>query len=326
MFSKGKDPITKADIENIPQEDIAKVFLGISGIPLLIQSPLRNDRKPSLSIYYSGKSNDILFKDFSTGESGNIYTLLQSLWRCTPKECYRRIKNEFQTFNFTKTHNNCVKKHKNAEDLQVKIRDLEAHDIEYWESYGVSHKLLQWAQVYPISHYFIIKDNKRYTFGAPKYAYAFFEYMNETPYIKVYKPYSKEYKWYSNFNSGIISLYNRIPKKGKSIIICSSLKDSLCIISNLKIPCICPQGEGYSFPEEVAEDLKNRFEKVYILFDNDEAGILNGKRLAKETGFQYLLLPNINQSKDVSDLYKSLEDKSQFKQIISNLLWKESSQ
>ena len=37
-------------------------------------------------------------------------------------------------------------------------------------------KWLKYADVYPISHKIVIKDNKSYAFGADKYAYAYVEF------------------------------------------------------------------------------------------------------------------------------------------------------
>jgi hypothetical protein len=44
-----------------------------------------------------------------------------------------------------------------------------------------------------------------------------------------------------------------------------------------------------------------------------------GKKLSEETGFNNLVLPKINEAKDVSDLYKSLNNKEEFIKIILKL-------
>ena len=66
-------------------------------------------------------------------------------------------------------------------------------------------------------------------------------------------------------------------------------------------------------------ELKKRFEKVYILFDCDEAGLIDGEKLSKQTGFINLVLPKFEGGKDVSDLYHTLQDKQKFREIILNL-------
>jgi DNA primase len=114
-------------------------------------------------------------------------------------------------------------------------------------------------------------------------------------------------------------LWTKVPEYGDKICICASLKDALCLWSNTGIPCIATQGEGYRISETAVKELKRRYKNIYILFDNDEAGLIDGKKLAEETGFINLVLPKINEAKDVSDLYKSLNNKKDFIDIILTL-------
>jgi hypothetical protein len=204
--------------------------------------------------------------------------------------------------------------------LECKIRNWEKHDIDYWKSYGINYKWLQYAEVFPISHKIIVKDGKKCIFKADKYAYAFVEHKENNITLKIYQPFNKNgYKWNNKHDMSVISLWTKIPKKGDNVCICSSLKDALCLWSNVGIPAIAVQGEGYSMSITAQNELKKRFKNIYVLFDNDEAGIKNGIRLSKETGFKNIVLPNIDNAKDISDLYKYLSDKEKFINIIKKL-------
>ena len=79
------------------------------------------------------------------------------------------------------------------------------------------------------------------------------------------------------------------------------------------------QGEGYTISDTAVSELKRRFKNIYILLDNDEAGLKDAKILASKTGFTNIVLPNINGAKDVSDLYLSLQDKEKFQKIMIGL-------
>jgi DNA primase len=57
---------------------------------------------------------------------------------------------------------------------------------------------------------------------------------------------------------------------------------------------------------------------VFILFDNDSAGLEDGRKLAEQTGFINLVLPKFEGGKDVSDLYKTV-GKEKFVQTINTL-------
>ena len=65
--------------------------------------------------------------------------------------------------------------------------------------------------------------------------------------------------------------------------------------------------------------LKRRFNKIYICLDNDESGLKDGVHLASKTGFINVVIPQFKGGKDISDLYKVLGNKEQFKQTILNL-------
>ncbi|MBQ1960440.1 MAG: hypothetical protein II349_02840, partial [Akkermansia sp.] len=56
----------------------------------------------------------------------------------------------------------------------------------------------------------------------------------------------------------------------------------LCIWSNTSIPAISLQGEGYIPKEHVVQQLKDRFEIVYVLYDNDFNSDINNGRIFGE--------------------------------------------
>lgn len=92
------------------------------------------------------------------------------------------------------------------------------------------------------------------------------------------------------------------------------MKDALCISCQLHIPAIALQGEGYNLSETAANELKRRYKKVFICFDNDKPGIKDAKSLSKKTGFPFIV-PDLGTEKDFSDYYKSLENKEDFKKL-----------
>jgi hypothetical protein len=205
--------------------------------------------------------------------------------------------------------------------IQVKVRPWKDYDLEYWDSYGISKEWLKYAEVYPISHKIITKKDKetgktkRYIFPADKLAYCYVERKENNLQIKIYQPLNtKGFKWCSCMDASVISLWAKVPKYGDRIIICSSLKDALCISANLHIPAIAPQGEGYNISETACKELKRRYKKVFISFDVDTAGKKDAKSLSKKTGFPYIV-PDLKGQKDYSDFYKSLESKEDFKQL-----------
>lgn len=204
--------------------------------------------------------------------------------------------------------------------MQCKVREWRDYDIKYWESYGVPLKWLKYADVYPISHKIIIKNGNNYVFGADKYAYAYVEFKEGKTTLKIYQPYNKSgFKWANKHDKSVISLWTKVPEYGDRICICSSLKDALCLWANTGIPALAIQGEGYSISNTAVSELKRRYKEIYILLDNDDAGVQDALKLSESTGFTNIVLPKEYGAKDVSDLYLLLQDKERFKNIVLGL-------
>lgn len=316
--SKSKEPYL--DLSNLTQADIAAYYLNIKSIPSLIHSPLRVDYKPSFALYCP-KGTEVNYKDFSTGESGTIWTLLTKMWNCSITEVATKIYNDLGNNSYstkirTREYMTRHCKINSHIDLQCKVREWQDYDLEYWNSYGISLKWLKYADVYPISHKIIIKDDKKYTFKADKYAYAYVEFKEGRTTLKIYQPFNKNgFKWSNRHDKSVISLWTKVPKQGDKVCICSSLKDALCLWANTGIPSLAIQGEGYGMSNTAINELKERFTKIYICLDNDETGLKDGVLLANKTGFINVVIPQFKGGKDISDLMK-IKGKSEFLRII----------
>ena len=324
-FGYGRTTALLAEIKSkIGDENIAKKYLGITKIPCVIKSPLRVDNRPSFAIYQHDDGS-IYYMDYATGEKGSLYSLLCSLWHSSFLDVISKIVGGFDQQQIECSQQQLRKQTgkiivRNQVALQCKVREWQSYDIDYWQSYGISLQWLKYAEVYPISHKIVIKDDKKYTFGADKYAYCFVERKEGKVTLKVYQPFNtKGFKWSNKHDRSVISLWTKVPEKGKRICICSSLKDALCLWANTGIPAISVQGEGYSMSETAINELKKRFEKIYVLFDNDEPGLKDGEKLSHETGFINVVLPPFKGGKDISDYYK-IKGKRAFVELIHHLI------
>lgn len=326
MISSGKSSFTLDDVLRVASEaQIVSYYLGIQKVPCIINSPLRQDRHPSFGLY-SPNGTEINYIDFSTRDSGTIFTLLKNMWNIDYPEVFKRICQDFSKFSSKATVTKSTKCDVTSQgsssniDMKCKVREWKDYDLEYWASYGITLPWLKYANVYPISHKIIVKDGKEFVFGADKYAYAYVEFKEGKTTLKIYQPFNKRgFKWANKHDRSVISLWTKVPKTGDKICICSSLKDALCLWANTSIPAIAIQGEGYGISDTAISELKRRYKEIYILLDNDEAGLRDGEKLSASTGFTNLILPNINGAKDISDLYKSLKNKERFQNIVINL-------
>jgi hypothetical protein len=324
-FGTGNNSISFDDIKRqVKDADLVSYYLGVTEIPCVISSPLRKDSNPSFGLY-SRDGDRIYWTDLATKERGGIYDLLSLMWHCSYKEVLNRIQMDIKYFTKGAMVDTCfpcavrdIGSYRRNSDLQCKIREWRKYDIDYWASYGVPLEWLKYADVYPISHKIVISDGKRYVFGADRLAYAFVERKESKITLKIYQPMNKKYKWANKHDRSVISLWTKIPEKGDRVCICSSLKDALCLWANTGIPALAIQGEGYSMSDTAVAELKRRFNKVYILFDNDTVGLADGEKLSSQTGFTNVVLPKFDGGKDVSDLFHSV-GKEEFIRIIDTL-------
>lgn len=307
---------------------LCSVFPEITEIPCIINSPLRDDRHPSFSIYLDNGGH-IRYKDHACPSiHGGIIDLLCAYWSCTfnqalDKICKMMIKSDDviikpkQIKTFTRKEANLLTK------IEVKVRPWRDYDYEYWESYGITKQWLKYAEIYPISYKIVTKKvsptdkGRKFIFPTDKYAYTFVERKEGRVQLKIYQPYNtKGFKWCSKMDSSVIGLWSKIPEYGDRVVICSSLKDALVISCQLGIPTLCLQSEGCSISDTAIKELKRRYKKVFISFDTDEAGIKDGKKLAEQTGF-INIIPKLGEQKDFSDYFKALKDKAEFKKLKS---------
>lgn len=328
MISSGNFSGTLEDVHRVTtQAQITSYYLGVKDIPCIICSPLRRDEKPSMGIY-SPNGTEVNFIDFGTGERGSIFTLLRKMWNTSFADTLKKIYEDFARFSSSVSVRASIPScrivgnpdHSRSVDMQCRVREWKDYDIKYWESYGVPIEWLKYADVYPISHKIIIKNGNNYVFGADKYAYAYVEFKEGKTTLKIYQPYNKSgFKWANKHDKSVISLWTKVPEYGDKICICSSLKDALCLWANTGIPALAIQGEGYSISNTAISELKRRYKEIYILLDNDDAGLQDAVKLSESTGFTNIVLPKEYGEKDISDLYHSLQDKERFKSIILGL-------
>lgn len=279
----------------------------IKKLPCLISCPYRKDKNPSFGLKMI--EDHIIFKDFATGESGGLLSLIKNITGKTKKDITKDYSN-----NILKTKSNITTK-SNTIVIKIKKRDLDDIDINYWKSYGVNANLLSYYDIHPISYYWI----NDYRLIADKLAYAYRIVLNRKVYYKIYQPLSKKFKWCNNYPANTISLEKYISNTDNPIIICSSVKDALCLKHNIGNIDVCAlQGEGYNIPDDFLNKYKDR--KIIILFDNDKAGIEYSKKLSKKTNIPFLEIPLFDNGKDISDYYKIM-GKDKFCSLFNNLLF-----
>ena len=308
--------------------DILNRYLSLKKLPCVINSPLRDDDKnPSFSIIQKGDA--VIWKDFGTGEGGDITSLMARLWNVDYKEALTKISVDSghripSAALIRKYHGKIRVTH--GSSIKVKVRSWKPWDKEYWESYGISLKMCDWCNVKPISHAFFERDDgTKLCLPMDKYAYAYFEWKDDIESVKLYQPYSEHMKWLSKHDRSVWDLWRHAmqwaKKNNDCCIITSSRKDAMCLWNNLKIPSVSLQGEGYIPKPQVMKQVLDTFKQVYLWYDNDYShtddnpGQDNAKKLIElYPQLKNICIPKQYKCKDPSDLYKSW-GKQMLKQI-----------
>jgi hypothetical protein len=285
--------------------DIYSFYIGNQfNIGRVMRSPLRKDTHPSFGIFKSSIRGNLMWKDQATGKSGNVIMFVAELFNITYEDAIQRIvsdniKSTTEGISITESY----KKIKTSISIQKK--NLTETDDEYWEQYFVTREILKKYNVYPILTFWVndVPSNLFYSKTQPLYAYQIFDSF------QIYSPYaSKKNKFRNSTNIYDIHGLEQLPEYGSLLIITKSKKDVM-VLDRLGYNAIAPCGENTPIPNIIIDDLKQRFNRILILYDNDKAGIEGAKKLAKEHCIDWVYLPldlyEKFKIKDISDYIKN---------------------
>jgi hypothetical protein len=318
-----KKPLTKTNL-NTQVSDV-QVYAFYTGREIKLQSssssPFRDDKHPSFG-YYIGISGEICWKDFTLDIKGDYVEFVKQLFNLDFNQALVKIVEDFglqdefeyKPIDVPKTdgdkpeinRNQMIKKLDEFKQLDIKSRKAELYDIEFWLRFGITKETLIKYNVTPIEWYFINGN----IIKTDKYAYAFVENKDNIETYKIYQPFNKEYKWINNHNDSVWQGWNQLPPEGDMLIITKSLKDVMSIVEVLGIPAISLQSESVMPKKHIVDELKERFDAIYLLYDNDydkekNWGQIYGTKLANEFGFWNIAIQDKRQCKDFSELVET---------------------
>lgn len=291
-------------LNRIPQEDIFYLAFGYyPEIGKKYHSPFRPDSnagcrfewKDNLLFFYdnAGYNGKIAFTAFDAIQI--IYNLKSLPDACKyiekhlgttpvkkviiPKEIKREIKIGFTHEPWTE-HNNIFKEYYIPHELLN--QDKETYCVkDYWCNTKADSNIM------------------RNRFFNPKYFPTVAYHLNGR--TKLYWPTAKHHNWYTNcipsdlFDLDLIDTYDK-----DYLIITKSKKDAL-VLKVLNKQVIATQSEVPDI--EIGYHLKDKFDTVFILYDNDDTGLKMSNLLCKKYGFTNIVLPS--KEKDISDFIKN---------------------
>jgi hypothetical protein len=299
-----------SDVKDVPDEWVFEYYLNLkeklSGQNIKMLSAFNpKDKVPSMFVYYDVVSNTYKFKDFSSGNQGNGWKLIQLLYNLSIGDAAKKIMNDYHSY---------LKDNKVAETREIiihdkfkvvdyEIRHWNSLDQLYWTGFKIGSKMLDEYNVVPLEFFTMEKEETdctitSFVFKKP-YTYGYFR--NDGSLYKIYMPRVPDKKFIKveNYIQGMDQLkYN-----SKYLLITSSLKDLMCFnklgINNIEV--IAPDSENTMIGERAMSELMRSYQKIIVLFDNDDPGIKAAERYKMKYGFNYIILP---MEKDLSDSVK----------------------
>jgi len=304
------------DVKNVPVPWIFEHFASLKekliGQDVKIKSVFNKaDKVPSMCIY-TDRANSYRYKDFSSGKSGSAIDFVKELKHLSFYEAAQLI---VQVYNDYVLHNNGgydLKEFQKASRYKVTsyaFRTWTTQDQYFWTQFNIGSKLLEEYCVRPLDYYCMTKDDKNLCITG-LYLYGYFK--KDGTLYKIYQPKTLDKKFIkvTDYIQGFEQIHHH-----KNLLITSSLKDVMSIKSlKLKIDVIAPDSENTMIKDDIMDDFIESYDKIIIMFDNDEPGIKAMKTYKEKHPFvEIALLP---MSKDVSDSIKDFGAKEVRNRIV----------
>lgn len=152
-----------------------------------------------------------------------------------------------------------------------------ANNTDFLERYGVN----------PIKKVEFATGKKTPNFDASNFAFSYLA----NDWIKKIQPTHANPKLRKTYikagaNNYVFGL-EQLPEKGENLLIFEGESDVICA-SLHGFNAVCFGGAAKPILPQIASELKARFKRIFVLFDNDNAGKTNGKELADKHGFIYV--------------------------------------
>lgn len=313
IFTCLQPRITKDFIlSKVNQESIMQYYTGLNvSSKKLALSPFRSDHKVTVG-FYKSKNGVLYIHDFATNEHINCFQVVMRLYNVSFYEALSIIAKDFGLIEGTLQINRSeIKfvpelKETTTAKIQCQIKDFTEKELEWWQSFGITLKLLKKYHVFSIQHVFLNGELKFSSSDKNSiYGYYFGKDKKGDDKWKIYFPLRENYRFLSNLSKKVLQGYKQLPKTGELLIITKSMKDVIALY-RLGIPAVSPNSETLFLEDKKLEEFKTRFKHILVLYDQDRAGKYNMAKIRRlHPELNYYFLPKYLK-KDVTDTIKAI--------------------
>ena len=297
-------------LSRISEEQIMEYYLNIPVKKGLVVSPLRDDKNPTCSFFRKG--GVLMFKDFAIGKNYTAIGVVMEKYKVSYLGALKIIANDFNIIpnkhiqkneGFINPHTKEFKESKSSV-IQITPQPFTSSELKWWGDFGITEDILKHFRIYSCKHVFL---QGKLSFSSSRNTPIFGYYggiLDNIERWRCYFPTKKSFRFLTNWPASLIQGYKQLPPSGDLLIITKSLKDVACLYS-FNITAIAPNSELLFIDDTTLKDLKQRFKKIVVFYDNDLPGINGMLRIKKKyPELKYFFIPKSLKAKDFSDLYK----------------------
>lgn len=276
----------------------------------LFRSPLRSDKHPTCS-FYKNKKGSLIFKDFA-GPSFDFIGCVMYIYKCSYYKALKIIANDFGYIKDEKVVKNECKvksfshviiKQNTASIIDVVDKEFTKDELDFWYKFGVTVSTLKKYHVHSIKHVYI---NNHYCCSSAGKSYIFG--YHEIDKWKIYMPKNRNMRFLTNWSSNFLQGGKQLKCLSDNLIITKSMKDVM-VLHEFGIESVAPNSENIVITKAKFDRLNTKYKNIYILFDNDLAGVKGAHKYKKEFNIKCIFIRR-KYSKDISDLHKNIAESS----------------
>jgi hypothetical protein len=318
-------PSQQSILEAVDEYTLYCFYMGTDELILgkVYPAPYRQDPIPSFSVFRTtfDIGYDFWWKDHGKDEKGNIFKLIQKIANLESlTQVFQRINEDFglnyDLPNLGKTEKVNLYGTPKESDIKIRIHEIPftTRGLKYWEQFSIGPLLLKEFNTCMIDCYWSYADQEApFTVPDPTFAY------RTGKYYQIYSPFAEKiYKFRNDLPENYFFGYLQLPPTGEKLIIDKSSKDVI-FCRRLGYSAVSGKSETTMIPHQKVLELLSRFKDVYIMLDNDQAGM-------RQTEKYMHLYPSLKPrfidpalAKDKTDLCKAVGF-NQAEQIIKELI------
>jgi len=268
-------------LENVNQEEVFQSVLGYyPNLHQKFKSPFRSDKNPGCRFEWK---NGYLCLIENTRYKGRLYwNIIHTIM-------------ELKNLNFSETLEYIAKGR--FEGVNIPIQKTSLHIRFTTQEWTKDNLFFLDPNILKRENIFLVKDywwgrsgNWKKNKWGTELCIAY--YFPETEHTKLYFPNNPpEQKWFANINSNDIFGLDSLNQEGDLLIITKSQKDRVTLKYHYGYEnVIALQNEGCYIPINIVNDLKNRFKRIIIIFDNDPTGYDNAQHLSNLYNIEYKII------------------------------------